>query len=130
MKTAILAMFVGLAGEPDTQKLITAIEQAENTPWSYPGGGLQFTANTWREETKLPYSHAKIRATAKAIAAQRIQRYARKLHAMGIEPTPYLMGSIWNKGFTGAMNLRRDKKKCKYGERVQNLFEALKETQP
>jgi len=125
MKTAVLAMFVGLAGEADTQKLITAIEQAENTSWSAPGGGLQFTASTWREETKLPYSHAKIKSTARAIAAQRIQRYARKLHAMGIEPTPYLMGSIWNKGFTGAMQLRREKKKCKYGERVQNLFNAL-----
>lgn len=125
MKTAILAMFVGLAGEADTQKLITAIEQAENTPWSAPGGGLQFTAATWREETKLPYSHAKIKSTARAIAAQRIERYARKLHAMGIEPTPYLMGSIWNKGYAGAMKLRREKKRCKYGERVQNLFEAL-----
>lgn len=125
MTMAVLAMFVGLAGDANTQKLIVALEQAENTPWSAPGGGLQFTASTWREETKLPYSHAKIKPTAKAIAAQRIQRYARKLHAMGIEPTPYLMGSIWNKGFTGAMQLRREKKKCKYGERVQNLFEAL-----
>lgn len=125
MTMAVLAMFVGLAGDANTQKLIIAIEQAENTPWSAPGGGLQFTASTWREETKLPYSHSRIKATAKAIAAQRIQRYARKLHAMGIEPTPYLMGSIWNKGFTGAMQLRREKKKCKYGERVQNLFEAL-----
>lgn len=127
MKTAIIAMFVGLAGEPDTQKLVTAIEQAENTAWSHPGGGLQFTLRTWREETRLPYSDAKIPATARAIAVQRLQRYARKLHTMGIEPTPYLMGSIWNKGFTGAMSLRREKKKCRYGERVQNLFEALKE---
>jgi hypothetical protein len=130
MKTAIIAMFVGLAGDADTEKLITAIEQAENTPWTAPGGGLQFTVRTWREETKRPYTDANLKPVAKAIAAQRLQRYARKLHTMGIEPTPYLMGSIWNKGFTGAMNLRRDKRKCKYGERVQNLFEALKKAQP
>jgi len=121
-----LLLFIGLAGEPNVQVLVDAIEMAENTPWSYPGGGLQFTTVAWREETKLPYSSANRKHIAQRLAAQRLERHARQLHALGIEPTPYLLGSIWNKGFNGALRLRREGVKCNYGERVENLFYDLK----
>lgn len=127
-----LAFFLGMVGTEVTPRptselghLILAIEMAENTPWSHPGGGLQFTERTWREETRLPYSYAKQRNTAFAVAGTRLRRYAKRLEDQGIEPTAYLLGSIWNKGFTGALRLREKNQKCSYGERVHNLFEHL-----
>lgn len=120
-----LIMFIGMAGEPNLQQLVNAIEMAENTPWTYPGGGLQFTTVAWKEETKLPYRYANTKDTARQMAVQRIERQARQLKALGIEPTPYLLGSIWNKGFTGALRLRREGVRCNYGERVENLFYDL-----
>lgn len=123
---AAIIMFVGVASEPNLERLVAAIEMAENTPWNYPGGGLQFTTVAWREETKLPYQYANQKYTARQMAVQRLERQARQLHALGIEPTPYLLGSIWNKGFTGALRLRREGKNCNYGERVENLFHDLK----
>lgn len=121
-----LLLFVGLASEPDLARLVNAIEMVENTAWTYPGGGLQFTVAAWQEETKMPYHYAKNKHYAKLYAAQRLERYARKLHVLGIQPTPCLLGSIWNRGFTGAMRLYREGQKCSYGERVENLFYDLK----
>ena len=123
---AAILMFIGIASEPNLERLVAAIEMAENTAWSHPGGGLQFTTVAWREETKLAYRYANVRETARQMAVQRLERQARQLHALGIEPTPYLLGSIWNKGFTGALRLRREGKNCNYGERVENLFYDLK----
>lgn len=123
-----LMMFIGLAGEPNLKILVQSIEMVENTPWTYPGGGLQFTTAAWREETKLPYSDANQKPIARQMAMQRLERQARHLRALDIEPTPYLLGSIWNKGFTGALRLRRSGKKCSYGERVENLFYDLKKS--
>jgi hypothetical protein len=122
----ILLMFIGLAGEPDMRLLVQAIEMAENTPWSHPGGGLQFTATAWGEETKLPYRYANQRYYARLYAGQRLERYARRLHAMGIEPTPRLLGVVWNKGFNGALRIHRTLESCDYGDRVENLFYDLK----
>lgn len=121
-----LLMFIGLAGEPDLRRLVEAIEMAENTSWDAKGGGLQFTEAAWREETKLPYRYANQKHHAKLIAVQRLERYARKLHALGIEPTPRLLGMVWNKGFTGALRLHREGHKCDYGQRVENLFYDLR----
>jgi hypothetical protein len=128
-----LAFFLGMVGAEgglrptsDLGHLILAIEMAENTPWSHPGGGLQFTERTWREETRLPYSYAKQRGAAYAVAGTRLRQYAKRLEDKGIEPTAYLLGSIWNKGFTGALRLREKNQKCPYGERVHNLFEEIR----
>jgi hypothetical protein len=121
-----IILFLGLAGEPNLKVLVEAIEHAENTPWSYPGGGLQFTAAAWGEETKLPYRYAKEKPHAKAIAVQRLERYARQLRARGIQPTPRLLGTVWNKGYTGALRIHRDGTHCEYGERVENLFHDLR----
>lgn len=126
-----LAFFLGVAGmnantpvRPVSElgNLVLAIEMAENTPWSHPGGGLQFTERTWREETRLPYSYAKQRNIAFAVAGERLRNYAKRLEDRGIEPTAYLLGSIWNKGFTGALRLHEKKQRCSYGERVHNLY--------
>lgn len=121
-----LLMFIGLAGEPDLRVLVDAIEMAENTPWTAPGGGLQFTTVAWQEETKLPYRYANHKYYAKLYAVQRLERYARQLHAMGIEPTPQILGCVWNKGFSGALRIYRETRRCDYGERVENLFHDLK----
>lgn len=128
MTAMALIMFIGLAGEPDLERLVLAIEMAENTAWTAPGGGLQFTERAWREETSLPYRYANQKYYAKLYARQRLERYARKLHALGIEPTPGLMGSVWNRGFTGAVRLYREGQKCGYGNRVNNLFYDLKKS--
>lgn len=121
-----LLLFIGLAGEPDLRVLVNAIEMAENTSWHAPGGGLQFTTAAWGEETKLPYRYANQRYYARLYAVQRLERYARQLHAMGIKPTPQLLGTVWNKGFTGALRIHRSGEICNYGERVENLFYDLK----
>lgn len=123
-----VVMFIGLMGEPDLQRLVEAIEMAENTPWNYPGGALQFTTAAWQEETKLPYRYANQRYYARLYARQRLERQARQLHALGIEPTPALMGTVWNKGFNGALKLHRAGTTCNYGERVENLFHDLKKS--
>lgn len=121
----VLSMIIlGLEGATDTDRLVKAIEMVENTPWSHPGGGLQFTAQTWREETKEEYAKANNRQFAREIAAQRLTKLIRRVRALGIEPTPYLLGSMWNKGFTGALRLKNENRHDDYGKRVQNCFEA------
>lgn len=119
-----LAAFLSLVTPQNMGGLVEAIELAENSSWSLPGGGLQFTRRTWEEETKLPYSFANKREVAKTIARQRLIKHALAFEAVGVQPTAYMLGCAWNKGFAGAMKLRREKQKCSYGERVQNLFEA------
>lgn len=112
------------SGSPDIDRLIHAIEAVENTPWTAPGGGLQFTPATWAEETRKEFSFASSRKHAREVAAARLSRFANRLKALGITPTPALMGSIWNKGFHGALSMRRDAIPDDYGERVSNYFYA------
>lgn len=118
----ILAMLSFLIGSPDVEKLVRAIEIVESSPWDSQGGGLQFTAAAWREMTNMPYEWSKRRHVARPIAAERLARDARRLKSLGIEPTPYLMGLVWNKGFNGALRLQREGKKVSYAERVENVF--------
>lgn len=118
----ILTLMFGLLGTPDLERIVKAIEVVEASPWTSPGGGLQFTTAAWKEMTKLPYDHAKRREVARPIAEERLARDARRLQALGIEPTPYLLGSIWNKGFNGALALKRQRKKDSYAQRVENVF--------
>lgn len=117
-----LAMMFTLLGSPDLEKLVRAIEVVEASPWTSQGGGLQFTTAAWREMTSLPYDWAKRRHVARSLAAERLARDARRLRALGIEPTPYLLGMIWNKGFNGALRLQREGVKVPYAERVDNVF--------
>jgi hypothetical protein len=119
-----LAAFLGLVTPQNLGGVVEAIIMAENSPWSSPGGALQFTERTWREETSLPYSYAQKPEVAKTIARQRLVKHARALEALHIDATAYLLGSMWNRGFVGALALRKQHQKCPYGERVQNLFEA------
>jgi hypothetical protein len=120
----IFAMIIALVGSPDINRVVQSIEAVENTPWTAPGGGLQFKRETWSEETDLPYERARSRELARNIAAVRISKYVHKLNALGITPTPYLLGSIWNKGWTGALRMRREKMPDDYAERVNNYFHA------
>lgn len=120
----ILALMFGLLGTPDLDRVVKAIEMVEASPWNSPGGGLQFTRAAWREMTTKPYEEAQNRVVARAIAESRLSRDVRRLQALKIEPTPYLLGSIWNKGFNGALALRRSKRKDEYGERVETMFHA------
>ena len=120
----MLAAILGFVSPTDMPRVVEAIEMAENTPWTHAGGGLQFTQRTWREETSMPYARAKDRETAKGIAVRRLNRHAHAFAALGIQPTAYLLGSAWNKGFKGALTLYYQKRKCEYGDRVQNLYVA------
>lgn len=118
----ILATLVLLAGSPDMDKLVRSIETVENSSWDSAGGGLQFTKAAWAEETKLEYEKAKNRTVARRIAAQRLGKMAHRLEALGIPVTVRLLGSVWNKGFHGALELRRRGEPCDFGQRVENVF--------
>jgi|LakMenEpi03Aug12_release.lakeMendotaPanAssembly.Ray.scaffolds.fasta_scaffold191638_3 hypothetical protein len=120
-----LAVILGLVSPSEIDTVVQAIEMAENSPWNSPGGALQFKESTWKEETKLPYSYAQKPVIARKIARERLMKHAAALERLGIKPTAYLLGSAWNKGFTGALRLRKANQKCKYGERVHNIFESL-----
>ena len=119
-----LAAFLGIVTPTELPRVVDAIEMAENSPWESPGGALQFTERTWKEETDLPYFCAKNPMIAKVVAMRRLSKHCAALEAMKIEPTAYLLGCMWNKGFVGALRLRRLNQKCSYGERVENLFNA------
>lgn len=120
----ILAIVIALAGSPDVDRMVQSIEAVENSPWTSPGGALQFKRDTWVQETKLPYEKTRNREIARRTAATMISRYVHRLNALGIAPTPYLLGSIWNKGWTGALRLHREGLHDEYGERVHNYFHA------
>lgn len=120
----MLAAILGFVSPMDIPRVIEAIEMAENTPWTYAGGGLQFTERTWREETTLPYVRSKDPETAKAIALKRLDRHAYNFASLNIQPTAYLLGSAWNRGFKGALTLHYSKRNCEYGTRVHNLYVA------
>lgn len=120
----IIAMLAFLLSSPDTDRMVQAIEAVENSPWTSPGGAFQFKRETWFEETGLPYEKARNRELARRVASVVIAKHANRLKAVGVTPTPYLLGSIWNKGWTGAMKLHREKKPDDYGERVHNYFHA------
>jgi len=126
-------MFLGIAmslfGKPDNEvtgldRVVQAIEAVENSPWSSQGGGLQFKPVAWFEETTQPYHLANNRDFARQMAVQRLGRQAQRLREAGITPTPYILGSIWNKGWQGALKTMRSGKLDPYGERVHNYFHA------
>ena len=120
----IFAMIIlALNGAPDIDKVVLAIEAVEHSAWTLPGGGLQWKESTWREETKESFTKANSREFSRQIAAQRLTKFVRKLHALDIPATPELLGSIWNRGWSGALMMRRQKGFCDYGRRVQNFHD-------
>ena len=120
----IFAMIIlALNGAPDIDKVGLAIEAVEHSAWTLPGGGLQWKESTWREETKESFTKANSREFSRQIAAQRLTKFVRKLHALDIPATPELLGSIWNRGWSGALAMRRQKGFCDYGRRVQNFHD-------
>lgn len=120
----IFAMIIlALNGAPDIDKVVLAIEAVEHSAWTLPGGGLQWKESTWREETKESFTKANSREFSRQIAAQRLTKFVRKLHALDIPATPELLGSIWNRGWSGALAMRRQKGFCDYGRRVQNFHD-------
>lgn len=119
---ATIIILTALNGSPDVEKLVKAIEGAENTPWHFPGGGLQWTKVAWYEETNYDYTYANYRGISRQLAAQRITKFVRRLHALEIPATPYLLGSMWNHGFNGALRMRRQKQHDDFGQRVENLY--------
>ena len=120
----ILAMIIlALNGAPDIDKVVLAIEAVEHSAWTLPGGGLQWKESTWREETKESFNKANSREFSRQLAAQRLTKFVRKLHARDIPATPELLGSIWNRGWSGALMMRRQKQFCDYGQRVKNYHD-------
>lgn len=119
---ATIILISALGGAADIEKLVKSIEQAENTPWHFDGGGLQWTKVAWYEETNYDYTYAKYSGISRQLAAQRITKFVRRLRALEIPATPYLLGSMWNHGFNGALKLRRLKVRDDYGQRVENLY--------
>jgi hypothetical protein len=120
----ILAMIIlALNGAPDIDKVVLAIEAVEHSAWTLPGGGLQWKESTWREETRESFTLANSREFSRQLAAQRLTKFVRKLHALDIPATPELLGSIWNRGWTGALMMRRHKEVCDYGQRVRNYHD-------
>lgn len=124
MITPALILLLGIGGNSDVPRLVRAIEAVENSRWDLPGGGLQWTKATWSEETKEDYKKSQVRVFSRNLAAQRIEKFIRKLQALGIPPTPYTLALLWNRGWTGGLIRRREPTKDDYAQRVENYFYA------
>ena len=105
----------------DSNRMIAVILELEGTPWDQAGGALGIQPDTWAEQTHLPYTLAMHRPSACIWAKERMARLAVRLIALDIEPTPYLLASIWRHGWDGAMNRRWHTDD--YGDRAQNLYD-------
>ena len=120
----VFAMIIlALNGAPDIDNVVRAIEAVENSAWTLPGGGLQWKESTWREETRESFTKANSREFSRQLAAQRLTKFVRKLRALDIPATPELLGCMWNRGWTGALAMRRQKEVCTYGQRVKNYHD-------
>jgi hypothetical protein len=58
------------------------------------------------------------------LAAQRIEKFIRKLQALQIPATPYNLALLWNRGWTGGLIRRRNSVRDDYAQRVENYFHA------
>lgn len=107
----------------DYGRLVEVIIQVENTPWSRPGGALQWTQVAWREETSRPYSQARDRAMSVPLAEQRLRRLAELLLEGGVEPSPYFLACAWRRGLEGAYLRARKNIADDYAWRARNLYD-------
>jgi hypothetical protein len=119
-----LALILGFAGNPDVPRLVRAIEAVENSSWASAGGGLQWSKAAWSEETKEEFNKAANRTFSRELAEQRLTKFIRRLHVLGIQPTPYLLALMWNRGWSGALARRKNPDRDDYGQRVENYFIA------
>jgi hypothetical protein len=122
--TPALIFLLGIAGNPDVPRLVRAIEAVENSPWPSEGGGLQWTRAAWFEETREGFYRANQHVFSRNLAAQRLERFIRKLQAMQIPATPYNLALLWNRGWTGGLIRRRNSVRDDYAQRVENYFHA------
>lgn len=90
--------------------------------WQQPGGALQFTLQSWTEQTNLPYLLAQKEDVARRIAHQRLRGAIETCNRLHIQVTPMLILGSWHHGLSGSMSRVKRGKISDYMTRATNLY--------
>jgi hypothetical protein len=122
-----------LRGAPlNVERLLWAIEQAENTPPHVIGAAgersqYQIKESTWRIYSNLPFpcassTHLADRMEVERVARAHLNQIRIALHAVEAEETPYLIALGWGAGIYAMTYDTASARKRDYAQRVENLY--------
>lgn len=123
-------------GDPlDLDRMLRAIEQAENTPqWKVGPDGerstFQITAAVWRMYSHWPHESASsnrvvCRAEAQRVARCHVEHLRRELASWELPESPRIIGLAWTAGLWATVNGTASLKKRAHADRVANLYYDL-----
>jgi hypothetical protein len=132
----VLLGFTIEAGASDRWETLRAINWVENpTNQTRAGrygelGPYQFRPTTWRMHTDKPFRLAVERVAADEIAVKHYEWIKRSFEQAGVEPSIFNIAMAWNCGVDAVLSGRAPTVSYSYAERVSNLVEDFKRSQP
>ncbi len=114
--------------EIEAKRLLSCVKAVENSPLTSPGGVYQFRRETWEQYSTEPYETA---SRFDRIAQMEVERVARAhlawikrtLKKHGQAATPFVIGQIWNAGYTNWETGRLTFSQVEFGKRILNCYE-------